>query len=167
MFSPEGHVKILNTLNFKINYFIGFLIGTICRLNKIGKNPHLVSNRETLDSDCKTMNAIVNALSGGSDVGSLESLPRMSTPGPNLRDLGRILANANLPRAASHGNVFVSDSQVSTPNSPCTHRDLAFTSQPPFHKSDIFLERPPPSSNMGTFMDFQATAPYRQVRCWG
>ena len=46
-----------------------------CRLNKIGKNPHLVSNRETLDSDCKTMNAIVNALSGcGSDVGSMESL---------------------------------------------------------------------------------------------
>lgn len=48
-----------------------------CRLNKIGKNPHIVSNRETLDSDCKTMNAIVNALSGGgSDVGSLESLPQ-------------------------------------------------------------------------------------------
>ena len=80
------------------------MIGTFCRLNKIGKNPHLVSNRETLDSDCKTMNAIVNALSGGgSDVGSLESLPRTSTPRTNIRDLGRILANANLPRAMSHG----------------------------------------------------------------
>ena len=80
------------------------MIGTFYRLNKIGKNPHLVSNRETLDSDCKTMNAIVNALSGGgSDVGSLESLPRTSTPRTNIRDLGRILANANLPRAMSHG----------------------------------------------------------------
>ena len=33
------------------------------RLNKIGKNPHLVSERETLESDCRQMNDIVRALS--------------------------------------------------------------------------------------------------------
>ena len=135
-----------------------------CRLNKIGKNPHLVSNRETLDSDCKTMNAIVNALSGGgSDVGSLESLPLPSSPRPNLTDLGRILASANLPRAASHCNVF--DSQDHTPSSP-NNKAQAFSSQPPFHKSDIFLERPPPPPappSLGTFLEFQATSPFRQV----
>ena len=134
-----------------------------CRLNKIGKNPHLVSNRETLDSDCKTMNAIVNALSGGgSDVGSLESLPRASTPRPNLQDLGRILASANLPRAVSHCNVF--DSQEQTPSSPNNNRAPAFSSHPPFHKSDIFLERPPPPPpSLGTFLEFQATSPFKQV----
>ena len=146
------------------NCFIGFLIGACyilcCRLNKIGKNPHLVSNRETLDSDCKTMNAIVNALSGGgSDVGSLESLPLPSTPRPNLQDLGRILASANLPRAASHCNVF--DSPDNTPTSPY-NKAPGFSSQPPFHKSDIFLERPPPPS-LGAFLEFQATSPFRQV----
>ena len=136
-----------------------------CRLNKIGKNPHLVSNRETLDSDCKTMNAIVNALSGGgSDVGSLESLPLPSSPRPNLTDLGRILASANMPRAASHCNVF--DSQDNTPSSP-TNKAPAFSSQPPFHKSDIFLERPPPPPgppSLGTFLEFPATSPFRQVK---
>ena len=131
-----------------------------CRLNKIGKNPHLVSNRETLDSDCKTMNAIVNALSGGgSDVGSLESLP-LSTPRPNLQDLGRILASANLPRAVSHCNVF--DSPDNTPTSPYNKAPGFSSSQPPFHKSDIFLERPPPPS-LGAFLEFQATSPFRQV----
>ena len=133
-----------------------------CRLNKIGKNPHLVSNRETLDSDCKTMNAIVNALSGGgSDVGSLESLTRTSTPRPNLQDLGRILASANLPRAVSHCNVF--DSQDNTPSSP-NNKAPPFSSQPPFYKSDIFLERPPPPPpSLGNFLEFQATSPFRQV----
>ena len=135
-----------------------------CRLNKIGKNPHLVSNRETLDSDCKTMNAIVNALSGGgSDVGSLESLPRASTPRPNLQDLGRILASANLPRAVSHCNVF--DSSDNTPTSPY-NKAPGFSSQPPFHKSDIFLERPPQPPgppSLGAFLEFQATSPFRQV----
>jgi hypothetical protein len=44
-------------------------------LNKIGKNPHLVSDRENLVSDCQTMNAIVNALSASrSPGGSSESL---------------------------------------------------------------------------------------------
>ena len=75
------------------------------RLNKIGKNPHLVSDRENLDSDCKTVNAIVNALSGSG--GSMDSFQQPSTPQMqcNLKDLGRMIAMANLPRAASHGNL--------------------------------------------------------------
>ena len=44
------------------------------RLNKIGKNPHLVSERETLESDCQQMNDIVAALSAA-DNDSLDSLP--------------------------------------------------------------------------------------------
>ena len=99
-------------------------------MNKIGKNPHLVSNRETLDSDCKTMNAIVNALSGGS---SLDSPPPSPSPVDHLKDLGKILENSNLPRAASQGNVFVTD--LSSPSAPCR----ADTTQPSFHKSDIYL----------------------------
>jgi hypothetical protein len=44
-------------------------------LNKIGKNPQLVSDRENLASDCQTMNAIVNALSASRTPGaSNESL---------------------------------------------------------------------------------------------
>ena len=44
------------------------------RLNKIGKNPHMVSERETLVSDCQQMNDIVAALSAA-DNDSLDSLP--------------------------------------------------------------------------------------------
>jgi hypothetical protein len=52
-----------------------FLSNFLSSLNKIGKNPHLVSDRENLESDCQTMNAIVNALSAGrSPCGSTESL---------------------------------------------------------------------------------------------
>lgn len=39
------------------------------RLNKIGKNPTMVSNREDLQSDCKTVNAIVSALTVGGHSG--------------------------------------------------------------------------------------------------
>lgn len=44
------------------------------RLNKIGKNPTMVSNREDLQSDCKTVNAIVSGMSAGghSEPGSTE-----------------------------------------------------------------------------------------------
>lgn len=120
------------------------------RLNKIGKNPHLVSNRETLESDCKTMNAIVNALSGGSDAGSMDSMQHPPTPRlqDNLRDLGRMLAKANLPRAVSHGNVFVNDSPE-TPSSPRQKEN----GPPPFHKSDIFLERTPGPNNGGHHLE--------------
>ena len=137
----------------------------LCRLNKIGKNPHLVSNRETLDSDCKTMNAIVNALSGGSDPGSLESLPHPSTPRlqDNLRDLGKMLARANLPRAVSHGNMFVNDTHQETPTSP-KRKDA---SQPPFHRSDIFLEKSPkdsdPPADIGTLQESKHSVGSRPV----
>ena len=47
---------------------------TCLRLNKIGKNPHLVSERDTLESDCQQMNDIVAALSAA-DNDSLDSLP--------------------------------------------------------------------------------------------
>ena len=163
------------------------------RLNKIGKNPHLVSNRETLDSDCKTMNAIVNALSGGgSDVGSLESLPQSFHPRNNLRwqligvdsetyihvsnrDLGKMLAKANLPRASSHGNMFVCDTasmtgvgSLTSPLSPNHHLrpELSLSSQPSsFSKSDICLERPPPPQTLATFLE-NSPSPTRQVRDW-
>ncbi|XP_046439074.1 potassium/sodium hyperpolarization-activated cyclic nucleotide-gated channel 2-like isoform X2 [Daphnia pulex] len=39
------------------------------RLNKIGKNPTMVSNREDLQSDCKTVNAIVSGMSAGGHSG--------------------------------------------------------------------------------------------------
>lgn len=116
------------------------------RLNKIGKNPHMVSTRETLESDCQTMNAIVNALSAADEgaESSQESLnlshrsqiPRLPE---NLRELGKMLAKANLPRALSHNNVYVNDTpSAATPNSP-----LQKDYRPTFHRSDIFLERSP------------------------
>lgn len=121
------------------------------RLNKIGKNPHLVSNRETLDSDCKTMNAIVNALSAGSDAGSMNSLHQPPTPRlqDNLRDLGMMLAKANLPRAVSHGNMFVNDSPETSISSPQQN----YGCRPAFHKSDIFLERAPRPPTLGSFLE--------------
>ena len=77
---------MINVIKIKKNASNNNIKALFLRLNKIGKNPHLVSNRETLDSDCKTMNAIVNALSGGgSDVGSMESLPQSFHPRNNLR----------------------------------------------------------------------------------
>ena len=120
-------------------------------MNKIGKNPHLVSNRETLDSDCKTMNAIVNALSAGSDAGSMNSLHQPPTPRlqDNLRDLGMMLAKANLPRAVSHGNMFVNDSPETSISSPQQN----YGCRPAFHKSDIFLERAPGPPTLGSFLE--------------
>ena len=95
-----------------------------------------MSDRDNLDSDCKTVNAIVNALSArGDDNGSLESLQHQphqrrqyqqkplptaasaatggsETPGTprmhnNLRNLGRMIAEANLPRAVSQGQLML------------------------------------------------------------
>ena len=45
------------------------LIFNSFRLNKIGKNPTMVSNREDLQSDCKTVNAIVSGMSAGGHSG--------------------------------------------------------------------------------------------------
>jgi hypothetical protein len=58
------------------------------RLNKIGKDPQMLSSRATLESDCQQMNAIVNALSAESE---RESIGTPSTPRvqENLRNLVR------------------------------------------------------------------------------
>ena len=63
--------------------------GEICfllRLNKIGKNPHLVSDRETLDSDWRQMNALLKALSVNADPQS----PNANAIEDNLRELVRL-----------------------------------------------------------------------------
>ena len=56
----------------------------------------------------------------------------------------------------TRGNVFLTESRDQSPSSP-PQKDQAC------HKSDIFLERPQPPSS-GTFLDFQPSSPYRQVR---
>ena len=92
-----------------------------------------------------------------------------------LRDLGRMLAKANLPRASSHGNMFVCDTasmtgvgSLSSPLSPSQHLrpELSLSSQPSsFSKSDICLERPPPPQTLATFLE-NSPSPTRQVRDW-
>ena len=90
-----------------------------------------------------------------------------------LRDLGRMLAKANLPRASSHGNMFVCDTasmtgvgSLTSPLSPSQHLrpELSLSSQPSsFSKSDICLERPPPPQTLATFLE-NSPSPTRQVR---
>ena len=58
----------------------------ILRLNKIGKNPHLVSDRETLESDWRQMNALLKALSVNTDPQS----PNANAIEDNLRELVRL-----------------------------------------------------------------------------
>ncbi|XP_068215106.1 potassium/sodium hyperpolarization-activated cyclic nucleotide-gated channel 2 isoform X6 [Palaemon carinicauda] len=116
------------------------------RLNKIGKNPSIVSNREDLTNDCKTVNAIVNALAsvaateqcdGGTS--SEESMMTHDAHGHrsrhhhhhNLLDLGSIgkaLAKGHLPRPKSENNFALSLDQPSPLN----------RNRPSFHKSDTF-----------------------------
>ena len=71
----------------------------ILRLNKIGKNPHLVSDRETLESDWRQMNALLKALSVNTDPQS----PNANAIEDNLRELVRLvllvcLNSAQCPR---------------------------------------------------------------------
>ncbi|KAG0723922.1 Potassium/sodium hyperpolarization-activated cyclic nucleotide-gated channel 4 [Chionoecetes opilio] len=108
------------------------------RLNKIGKNPSIVSNREDLTNDCKTVNAIVNALAsvaateqcdGTSSEESMDGKGRHHHH--NLLDLGSIgkaLARGHLPRPKSENNFALS---LDSP-SPLTRN------RPSFHKSDTF-----------------------------
>ena len=94
----------------------------------------------------------------------------------SFRDLGKMLAKANLPRASSHGNMFVCDTSsmtgmgsLTSPLSPNhQHRpDLSLSSQPSsFSKSDICLERPPPPQTLATFLENSSPSPSRQVRDW-
>ena len=58
------------------------------RLNKIGKNPHLVSDRETLDSDWRQMNALLKALSVNTDPQS----PNANAIEDNLRELVSLMS---------------------------------------------------------------------------
>ena len=92
-----------------------------------------------------------------------------------FRDLGKMLAKANLPRASSHGNIFVCDTasmtgvgSLTSPLSPSHHLqpELSLFSQPSsFSKSDICLERPPPPQTLATFLK-NSPSPTRQVRDW-
>ncbi|XP_069941624.1 potassium/sodium hyperpolarization-activated cyclic nucleotide-gated channel 3 isoform X2 [Cherax quadricarinatus] len=115
------------------------------RLNKIGKNPSIVSNREDLTNDCKTVNAIVTALAsvasteqcdgGTSSEESMMGQDASSIKGRhhqhNLLDLGSIgkaLAKGHLPRPKSENNFALSLDMPSPLN----------RNRPSFHKSDTF-----------------------------
>ena len=59
-------------------------------MNKIGKNPHLVSDRETLDSDWRQMNALLKALSVNTDPQS----PNANAIEDNLRELVSLMSQS-------------------------------------------------------------------------
>ena len=114
-------------------------------MNKIGKNPSIVSNRDDLTNDCKTVNAIVTALASVAATEEQQEAPTSSeesvaAPGQagskhlyhNMLDLGSIgkaLAQGHLPRPKSENNFALSLSQQASPLN--RHRRS-------FHKSDTF-----------------------------
>lgn len=74
--SWEEHWRVLQpkgivcaSLFFSQIQGLGVIFHFLCRLNKIGKNPTMVSNREDLQSDCKTVNAIVSGMTTGGHSG--------------------------------------------------------------------------------------------------
>nr|CAH7742278.1 unnamed protein product [Callosobruchus chinensis] len=76
------------------------------RLNKIGKNPNLLSHREEdLGSESKTINAVVNALAAEADHVNMsdESVARLATSG-SLNELDWNIQKLNLPRPKSESN---------------------------------------------------------------
>ncbi|XP_054278372.1 potassium/sodium hyperpolarization-activated cyclic nucleotide-gated channel 2 isoform X2 [Macrosteles quadrilineatus] len=98
------------------------------RLNKIGKNPNLVSHHEEeeeeeMGSESKTINAVVNALSEQAEHAntSVESVGNRSL----ISELGRSLhiLTASLPRPKSENNF-------------ANVQDLQMNQRPSFHKSD-------------------------------
>ncbi|XP_069676990.1 potassium/sodium hyperpolarization-activated cyclic nucleotide-gated channel 2 isoform X8 [Periplaneta americana] len=106
------------------------------RLNKIGKNPNLVSHREEdMGSESKTINAVVNALAEQAEqvntseesMGNQSSDKSIHELGRNLHELGKTLHRLNLPRPKSENN-FASQEQL----------PMNRTSRPMFHKSDTF-----------------------------
>ncbi|XP_021933801.1 potassium/sodium hyperpolarization-activated cyclic nucleotide-gated channel 2-like, partial [Zootermopsis nevadensis] len=106
------------------------------RLNKIGKNPNLVSHREEdMGSESKTINAVVNALAEQADqvntseesMGNQSSDKSIHELGRNLHELGKTLHRLNLPRPKSENN-FASQEQL----------PMNITSRPMFHKSETF-----------------------------
>nr|CAD7570167.1 unnamed protein product [Timema californicum] len=108
----------------------------ILRLNKIGKNPNLVSHREEdMGSESKTINAVVNALAEQANQANTsdESMGQESSDksihelGRNLHELGKTLHRLNLPRPKSENN-FAASQEL----------PMDRTSRPIFHKSDTF-----------------------------
>ncbi|CAA9998494.1 unnamed protein product [Nesidiocoris tenuis] len=100
------------------------------KLNKIGKNPNLVSHHEEeeeeeMGSESKTINAVVNALSEQADHAntSVESVGNRSL----ISELGRSLhiLTASLPRPKSENNFSAI-------------QELQMSTRPTFHKSDTF-----------------------------
>ncbi|KAK2718797.1 potassium/sodium hyperpolarization-activated cyclic nucleotide-gated channel 3-like isoform X2 [Artemia franciscana] len=67
------------------------------RLNKIGKNPNMVSTREDFQHDCKTVNALVNSLAMQAGPGSDESFESV----PNIRQ-AMSAATRCIVQAAQH-----------------------------------------------------------------
>lgn len=110
------------------------------RLNKIGKNPTMVSTREDLQSDCKTVNAIVSALqserSGSTEdmIGHSLSRRRSSTSKLNYLSTSPTF-NAptyGLPRPRSENNfamaaavAAVAAAAIGAPEGSPIHRDTS------------------------------------------
>ncbi|XP_017769311.1 PREDICTED: potassium/sodium hyperpolarization-activated cyclic nucleotide-gated channel 3 isoform X4 [Nicrophorus vespilloides] len=104
-------------------------------LNKIGKNPNLVTHREEdLGSESKTINAVVNALAAEADNVNMsdESIARLHSSDHSLQELGRTLQKmSTLPRPKSENNFASQDIPLSRGGNDHNGR-------PPFHKSDTF-----------------------------
>lgn len=115
-----------------------------CRLNKIGKNPNLVSHHEEeeeeeMGSESKTINAVVNALSEQAEHAntSVETVANRSL----ISELGRSLhmLTASLPRPKSENNFT-------------NIQDLQMNTRLTFHKSDIVKkEDTTPTANKPKF----------------
>ncbi|KAK4885785.1 hypothetical protein RN001_002056 [Aquatica leii] len=102
-------------------------------LNKIGKNPNLVTHKEEdLGSESKTINAVVNALAAEADHvnGSDESVARINVSDRSLHELGRTLKRLTLPRPKSENNFASQDIPL--------QRGSEHNGRPSFHKSDTF-----------------------------
>ncbi|KAF5304809.1 hypothetical protein FQR65_LT07826 [Abscondita terminalis] len=102
-------------------------------LNKIGKNPNLVTHKEEdLGSESKTINAVVNALAAEADHanGSDESVARLNVSDRSLHELGRTLKRLTLPRPKSENNFASQDIPL--------QRGSEHNGRPSFHKSDTF-----------------------------
>ncbi|XP_063225139.1 potassium/sodium hyperpolarization-activated cyclic nucleotide-gated channel 2 isoform X1 [Bacillus rossius redtenbacheri] len=115
------------------------------RLNKIGKNPNLVSHREEdMGSEGKTINAVVNALAEQAEqvntseesMGNQSSEKSISELGRNLHELGKTLHRLNLPRPKSENNFAAAAAAAAAEQQQELPMDRA--SRPVFHKSDTF-----------------------------
>lgn len=103
------------------------------RLNKIGKNPKIVAQREEeedMGSDSKTINAVVNALAEQAEqVNTSEESMEHESSEKSLHELGRAsLHILNLPRPKSENNFAAQELGLHTNRG----------TRPIFHKSDTF-----------------------------